>query len=133
MSREKNPQEWLRYAEDDRQAARVLLDSEFYEQCVFHCQQAVEKLLKAVIVKETQRKPVHTHDLNALMEKIVSVAISDSIQRSISDVDGYYAGSRYPIDVVDANTFIKPLATSALQSTDEIFTWFLTRISFESE
>lgn len=53
--------------------------------------------------------------------------------RAISDMDGYYAGSRYPIDVVDEGDFNKPLAESAVQLTDEIFEWFLTRISFESE
>ena len=60
MSRESDPLEWLRYAEIDRRAAKHLLEAGEYETCAFHCQQAIEKLLKAVIVKQTGQRPVHT-------------------------------------------------------------------------
>lgn len=116
MSREQDPREWLRFADSDRRAAHALLEAGFYEQCAFHCQQAVEKLLKAIIVKQTRSRPVHTHDLNALMERVTSAAISEPIARAISDIDGYYAGSRYPIDVVDEGAFSRPLAESACNS-----------------
>ncbi|MGQ0604767.1 MAG: HEPN domain-containing protein [Anaerolineales bacterium] len=57
MSREKDPREWLHYAENDQRAAKALIEAEIYEHCVFHCQQAVEKLLKAIIVKQTGDRP----------------------------------------------------------------------------
>lgn len=133
MSREGNPQEWLQSAESDHRAAKHLLESGDYEPCAFHCQQAVEKLLKAIIVEQTGGRPEHTHDLNALLEKITGLEMDEDIEQIVSDIDGYYIGSRYPLDTVDPGIFVKPLAEKAVQYTDEIFKWFLTRIVFENE
>lgn len=133
MNREDNPKEWLRHAETDRRAAKSLLEDNEYETCTFHCQQAVEKLLKAIIVKQTGKRPVHAHELNALLEKITGLEIDEEIARGISDIDGYYVGARYPLDTVDPGFFKRPLAESAVQRTDEIFEWFLNKINFENE
>lgn len=131
MNREANPQEWLRYAGVDRQAAKHLLDAGDYETCAFHCQQAVEKLLKAIIVKQTGEPPPYAHDLLTLLKKISGIEVEESMAESINAVDSYYIGTRYPLDVVDPGTFKKPLAEKAVQQTEEIFTWFLTRITFD--
>ncbi len=37
------------------------------------------------------------------------------------------------LNTVDPGIFVKPLAEKAVQYTDEIFKWFLTRIVFENE
>jgi HEPN domain-containing protein len=121
MNREENPQEWLQYAESDRLAAKELLADKLYTHCAFHCQQAVEKLLKAIIVKQTGRRPVHTHDLSALLEKITDVELNEAIERAVSDIDSYFVGSRYPLDVVDPGIFIQPLAEQAVQRVEEVF------------
>ncbi len=76
---------------------------------------------------------MHTHDLSALLEKVKGVEIDEGIAKAVSDIDGYYAGARYPLDAVDPGFFKKPLAESAVKSTDEIFEWFLAKINFESE
>ncbi len=133
MSRETSVKEWRRSAESDRQAAKHLLDAGDYEACVFHCQQAVEKLLKAVIIKQGGGRPERTHDLNALLEKITGLEKDKDIEQIVSEIDGYYIGSRYPLDTVDPGIFVKPLAEKAVQYTDEIFKWFLTRLVFENE
>ncbi len=131
MNREADPQEWLRYAEVDRQAAKHLLDAGDYETCAFHCQQAVEKLLKAIIVKQTGERPPYAHDLLTLLKKISGTEVQESIAEAMNAVDSYYIGARYPLDVVDPGTFKKPLAEKAVHQTEEIFTWFLTRITFD--
>lgn len=133
MSREADPKEWLRYAENDRRAAQHLLEAEDYEACAFHCQQAVEKLLKAVVVKQTGQRPRHTHEMSALLEQLGDFEIEVEIAQSISSIGVYYLGARYPLDVVDSGTFVKPLAESAVQRMDTIFKWFLTRINFDKE
>ena len=132
MSREGNPQQWLRHAEVDRRAAKTLLESSEYEPCAFHCQQAVEKLLKAIIVKQTEQKPPHIHDLTTLLRKVRNLQVGDELAQTIRDIDAYYVATRYPLDVVDEGTFKKPLAESAVQRTDEVFQWFLSRITFDA-
>lgn len=132
MNREDNPREWLHYAENDQRAAQTLFESGEYEARTFHCQQAVEKFLKAVIVKQTGKRPVHTHDLGALLEKISGIEVPENIARPVSDVDSYYIGGRYPLDVVDPGYFKEPLAESAIKRMNEVLEWFSTKINFES-
>ncbi|MEK7784597.1 MAG: HEPN domain-containing protein [Chloroflexota bacterium] len=115
MSRESDPQEWLRYAEIDRRSAKHLLEAGEYETCAFHCQQAVEKQLKAIVVKQTGERPPHVHDLFTLRRKIKDVETIDKIKELIVDIDSYYVSTRYPVEVVDPETFIRPLAQSAIE------------------
>lgn len=133
MKREDNPQEWLRYAENDRRAATHLYEAALYEQAAFHCQQAVEKLLKAIIVQQTQQRPPHTHDLRRLLELITNLAVDEELAAHISAVSSLYIATRYPLDVIDPNTLLAPVAARAEQSTEVIFKWFLTRVNFASE
>lgn len=55
---------WLTLAETDLGVAQVCLDREYYPACVFHAQQALEKLLKAFWVESHPAGvPPRTHDL----------------------------------------------------------------------
>jgi HEPN domain-containing protein len=65
VSSEEDVREWMAYAERDRRAARHLLESGDYEAYVLHCQQAVEKLLKAGIVSQTGERPPYWHNLSS--------------------------------------------------------------------
>ena len=59
-------QGWLLKAESDLVAARLMVESEGpYDTACFHCQQAIEKLLKAFLLHHDQ-KILHTHDLEEL-------------------------------------------------------------------
>ncbi len=61
-------QQWLDKAEGDMAAADILATSEMedYFTCAFHCQQAVEKYLKAHLVRH-QIEFRKTHDLDQLL------------------------------------------------------------------
>lgn len=132
MNREDNPKEWLRHAETDRRAAKALLEDGEYEPCAFHCQQAVEKLLKAIIVKQTGQRPPHIHDLLSLLRKVKGIQTTEDLERAIGRIDSYYVGARYPLDVVDEGAFKRPLAEAAVQQTEAVFQWFLARINFDN-
>ncbi len=132
MSREGNPQEWLRAAERDRLTAQHLLTADHYEACAFYCQQAIEKLLKAIIVKQTNQRPPHIHSLRLLLEKIAEIDLTSEIIEIAANIDAYYVGARYPLDAVDPGKFVRPLAELAVQNTNEVFEWFLARISFDN-
>ncbi|MBI5122077.1 MAG: HEPN domain-containing protein [Rhodospirillales bacterium] len=64
---------WLAHADSDRRTAAVCLaaDPSLLDAASFHCQQAVEKLLKGALVWAAVpfRK---THDLSELGEKVIS-------------------------------------------------------------
>lgn len=131
MSRESDPKEWLRYAEIDRRAAKHLLDDGDYEACAFHCQQAVEKLLKAIVVKQAGERPPHIHDLLTLLRKVSGIEADEDMERLIGGIDTYYVGTRYPLEVADPGAFNESLAQSAVQKMEKVFQWFSTRFNFE--
>ena len=41
---------WLEYADENLKSAKLLLDNELFNACLQNAQQAVEKMLKAVLV-----------------------------------------------------------------------------------
>lgn len=100
MSKQSDPHEWLRFAQDDLAAARLLLtDVELPARVAcFHAQQAAEKALKASLVHAAIqfRK---THDL------VVLVALQpEPVRSELSDYDlqrlqQWAVDTRYPADL----------------------------------
>jgi HEPN domain-containing protein len=76
-------QQWLRKAESDLKAARILLDTQMddYFLSAFHSQQAAEKFLKAYLVSN-QVEFRKTHDLEELL------ILVDPIDPSLRDEIG---------------------------------------------
>lgn len=95
--------DWLKRAERDYKVALLLGSDEgggFFEDACFHCQQAVEKLLKALIIYCGGRfKRIHA--LKPLCESINALGISVGevlSEEDIKTLDGFYTGCRYPSD-----------------------------------
>lgn len=130
-SAEEDIQEWLAYAEADRASAHNALQMADYRDAAFHCQQAIEKLLKTVIVAETGQRPPYVHDLRTLLRRIRQIAIPRELARAISDMDIYYTGTRYP-GVLDHEMFTQERISSLVAQMEEVFQWFLRRVNFES-
>lgn len=125
---EESVQEWLEYAEADRRAAKHLLESGDYRACALHCQQAVEKLLKAIIVAETRRRPPYLHSLRLLMERIRSFEIPEDVARKTVRIEPHYIGGRYP-GVVDIAFYSRKNVEMLLAEMMEVYEWFLTRLN----
>jgi HEPN domain-containing protein len=90
--------EWIRKAEDDYQLA-VKLGREktpFRDQLCFHCQQAAQKYLKALL--EEQGLPVpHTHILRDLLALLIpSYSALRPLQRGSKFLTRFAVGTRYP-------------------------------------
>src|SRR3970282_1988764 len=64
--------DWVEVAESDLRAARVVLDEGLLQQTVFHCQQSVEKLLKAIW---TERHGSGTHPRTHNLVKLAKRAL----------------------------------------------------------
>lgn len=70
-------EQWLQKAERDLDAAVHLLNEgdRFREIIAFHCQQAVEKYLKAFLVRHQLEFP-KTHDIKKLLTLVATIEIS---------------------------------------------------------
>ncbi|HEY9868241.1 MAG TPA: HEPN domain-containing protein, partial [Candidatus Obscuribacterales bacterium] len=55
--RVENTRDWIRVARDDLRIAELLLQQEMFDQCLFHCQQSVEKALKALLTWHDEPVP----------------------------------------------------------------------------
>jgi HEPN domain-containing protein len=75
---------WIKRATADLRSAKVLTDAGEYPEALFHCQQAVEKALKAFLTYHHQvfRK---AHDLSDLIAKCL--LIDDSLSPTMNGVD----------------------------------------------
>lgn len=91
--------EWIRKAEDDFRAAGVLAgeSAPFHDQVCFHCQQAAEKYLKAVLEELGQPVP-KTHDLEDLLALLLPHHSSLSrFRRGLRFLTGFAVDPRYPL------------------------------------
>jgi HEPN domain-containing protein len=91
--------QWLRKVGEDFRAAELLSASgDPLEDAVgFHCQQAAEKTLKAVLVASGSRPP-RTHDLEELAALLPSAPIPPpEVTRALIDLTGLAVIPRYPV------------------------------------
>jgi HEPN domain-containing protein len=64
-------QRWIDFAQTDLEMAGIALEHRFPKQCIFHCQQAVEKVLKAIWVDRADiGMPPRTHELPRLARNL---------------------------------------------------------------
>ena len=100
---ERDIREWVERAEHDFDTVLLLVreQSTSYEIICFHCQQCVEKLLKAILTKEDIVFP-RIHDLvklaNICLDKYSF--ISDYLE-VLSELNEYAVAGRYPGEIVD--------------------------------
>lgn len=92
-------EDWIDKSERDIKSAKVLLEHECGNDYVaFHCHQAVEKALKAVIIK-FKNQVIEGHSLIFLCKE--ASKIDDSFLRYKKDctfVNQYYIETRYPAE-----------------------------------
>jgi HEPN domain-containing protein len=131
VSREEDVQEWLAYAEADRRSARNAMKMQDYRDAALHCQQAVEKLLKTVIVAQTGKRPPYEHDLRTLLRKVRGLSVPEELAQRVSDLDIHYTGTRYP-GVVDLGFYTEENVTKLMAWMEETFQWFLTHTDLGS-
>lgn len=87
---------WLRYAEDNLRAARLLLDHGLFNPCLQNAQQAAEKALKAVLAHhdvELER----THGIGTLARKAKRFVALDVSDTECDLLDSIYIPSKYPV------------------------------------
>lgn len=89
--------QWLQRADEDlRLAEKIAADPDFLASAAFHCQQAAEKMAKAVIVAHQTEYP-RIHDLAQL--GVAVAALRPELGESIAGLSGltdWYVTPRYP-------------------------------------
>jgi HEPN domain-containing protein len=115
----------VQHAEADRLSARNAMSAADYRDVAFHCQQAIEKLLKAVIVQRTGQRPPYQHNLWRLWQHISGITCPQDIQEALAALNPHYFLSRYPgVDI----EYDEIAAQELMERMECIWQW-LTRIA----
>lgn len=95
LKKEEIIQYWIDSALDDYKTMKHLFDSEDYLWCLFMCHIIVEKLLKALYVKNIETIPPKTHDLLFLAKKI-QLPLDTSMADFFDLLTTFNINTRYP-------------------------------------
>ena len=94
--------DWYDKAKKDMRGAEILFESEADNSLVaFHCQQAIEKMLKGYILKNTKQL-LEGHSLIFLIRR--ASRFDEDIRKYTKDcafVNQFYIETRYPADIPD--------------------------------
>jgi len=95
MDVQKQSRYWKKSAEEDLEAGRSLLKNGHYRHSLFFAHLALEKMLKANVVKQTKEIPPRTHNLERLAE-LAGIKFSSEQEKFISQFRVYQLLGRYP-------------------------------------
>lgn len=117
-------QEWVDFARMDFLTAKHLYEHMYpqpLEIICYHCQQAIEKLLKGVLISKgvTVKK---THDLGLLAEKLQEYEqVEETYLEMCDDLTPYGVKIRYPQELYIEEYHVK----KALEETESLYRWLI--------
>ena len=123
-------QNWILLAEYDLETARAMLNSARYIYVAFTCQQAIEKYLKALYVKENEETPPYTHNLVRLVENLSIASRIDQITNIFLErLNSFYIQSRYTDEIQEISRKLnEKTAEEILCKTEDLCTWMRSLI-----
>ena len=88
---------WLEYGDENLKSAKVLLDNKLFNPCLQNAQQAVEKMLKSVLL-EFSIKFKKTHSTNELVMMLAENHLDINLAEEDRELlDSIYLPSKYPL------------------------------------
>jgi len=119
---------WVEQARYDLDTARSMLNSSRYLYVLFCCQQAVEKMIKAIIAKQSNDFPPRIHTLIRLSE-VAALELTEERAQLLRELSNYYIQTRYPEEIPALSAKISESQTSQiLEQTEEMMQWLLSMI-----
>ena len=116
---------WERGAEEEYDVAELLLKKQKIRHALFLAHLGMEKILKACIVKVTEKMPPRIHNLVRLAE-LAKLSLSDEQTIFLRQFDFYQIEGRYP-DSMDIR--MSPESAAAkIQRAREIYQWIKNQL-----
>jgi HEPN domain-containing protein len=110
-------------AKYDLKTAEAMFESRRYVYVLFTCQQAIEKILKALVVKVKQQFPPRIHDLLKLAQ-VAQIDLDNEQREFLAKLSFYYIETRYPEELSKISKSItRKIAGEYLGKTKEVIKW----------
>jgi HEPN domain-containing protein len=120
-----SPKDWLNRALGDFRLAQRYEPGFYYEDLCFHCQQSVEKAIKAVLI-HNKIDLVKTHDIKLLLN-LLPITVSVPINpREAALMTRYAVSTRYPGDY---DTVTEENWKQAIEIAEKTLSWAKEQIS----
>ena len=114
---------WFEGAEYDIDVAKALYEKKKYPYALFMGHLALEKLLKALVVKTTQQHAPYTHSLTHLAEKLAIKIPQDMMKKLIVFMEFHFE-ARYPEEEKKFyKKCTKEFAGKKMQEIKEVYIW----------
>jgi HEPN domain-containing protein len=116
---------WRESAVEDLQVAEDLIKRQRTRHGLFFLHLAVEKLLKALVCRQTQDLAPRMHDLIRLAE-LAGISLDETQVDTLSEINAFNLEGRYP----DALTPLPSLfeAKGYLREAEEVFRWLMNQL-----
>lgn len=114
---------WKKSAQKNLDAAQVLFRNKHYDSCLFFCHLALEKLLKGLVVRKTEKVAPYIHHL----EKLAVLAELELDQKQIENLriitDFNIAGRYHEAKFVFYKKCTKAYSEKYLKIVKKLFLW----------
>jgi len=112
---------WIDIADYDLTTAHFMQKSRRYLHTIFMCQQAIEKILKALYLQTYHKEAPFTHNL-IYLQSLLSLKLNQDQQRLLAELNTYYIEGRYPSYKNKLSTLIdKKKSTEILKKSKIIY------------
>jgi|ERR1039457_771113 HEPN domain-containing protein len=119
---------WLESAAYDLETGKTLLRSKKYPYALFFGHLAIEKVLKALVVKQTCDHAPFTHSLVVLAGKS-ALDIPEAMIDHLAEFMEFHTEARYPDAKMDFyQKCTKEFAQEKFKEIKEVFTWLRKRL-----
>ena len=123
MDKQEKIQYWIDISDYDLETARAMLASKRYLYVVFMCQQAMEKIIKALYINHFDHEPPRSHNLAFIFKKIKIPAPEDTL-KFFNILSAHYIENRYPEYKKKLSTSLNTnKAEDYLSKTEEVYKW----------
>ena len=119
---------WLESAAYDLDTGRSLLETKRFPYALFFAHLALEKILKAIVVKSTKEHAPFTHSLTFLASKS-KMDIPESIVDKLAEYTEFHIETRYPDEKKDFyKKCTEEFAYQQFGEMEEIYRWLIQKL-----
>ncbi|HCW51512.1 MAG TPA: DNA-binding protein [Clostridiales bacterium] len=122
---------WLKAGERDLEAALALRKSGLFDSAAFHCQQAAEKTLKALVLAVARTVP-RTHASVFLIKMLEEARcrVPEAVATACRKLDPHYMNARYPNGVGGApeEFYDERITSEAIENAETVRAFVLERL-----